>query len=70
MPEFTRVAILNRTDHGHVLGRVLGAGCDAVWPGWGFVSEDADFVERVAEAGLTFIGPSMPSLPRLTYDRR
>ena len=32
--------------------------CDAVWPGWGFVSEDTRFVEALEAAGITFIGPS------------
>ena len=34
-------------DHDHVVRALRAAGCDAVWPGWGFVSEDADFVERL-----------------------
>jgi acetyl/propionyl-CoA carboxylase alpha subunit/acetyl-CoA carboxylase carboxyltransferase component len=37
-------------------------GCDAVHPGYGFLSERADFAQACTEAGLTFIGPAVEHL--------
>lgn len=34
------------------------SGCDAIHPGYGFLSENADFAELCASCGITFIGPS------------
>lgn len=34
------------------------AGCDAIHPGYGFLSENADFAEACEKAGITFIGPN------------
>ena len=37
-------------------------GCDAVHPGYGFLSERMDFAQACAHAGLTFIGPTPDQL--------
>ena len=40
-----------------LVNAALNSGCDALHPGYGFLSENASFARRCAEAGITFIGP-------------
>ncbi|MFF0446899.1 acetyl/propionyl/methylcrotonyl-CoA carboxylase subunit alpha [Streptomyces sp. NPDC004609] len=44
-------------DMGKVLQAAKDAGADAIHPGYGFLSENAEFAQAVIDAGLTWIGP-------------
>ncbi|RLJ60333.1 3-methylcrotonoyl-CoA carboxylase alpha subunit [Litoreibacter meonggei] len=41
-----------------IIAAAKATGAQAIHPGYGFLSENPDFVEAVEQAGLTFIGPS------------
>ncbi|MBN9797030.1 acetyl/propionyl/methylcrotonyl-CoA carboxylase subunit alpha [Pseudonocardia alni] len=45
-----------------VIGAAKQAGADAIHPGYGFLSENADFAQAVIDADLTWIGPSPQSI--------
>lgn len=74
---------VRRADHAHLLqGRGASAyldieqlvraardnGCDAIHPGYGFLSENARFARRCAEEGLVFVGPG-PDVLELFGDK-
>nr|WP_255702049.1 acetyl-CoA carboxylase biotin carboxylase subunit [Salinicola sp. DM10] len=40
-------------------------GCDAIHPGYGFLSESADFARICTQAGITFVGPSAEVIARM-----
>jgi len=41
-----------------IISAAVITGADAIHPGYGFLSENADFARMVEEHGITFIGPS------------
>jgi acetyl/propionyl-CoA carboxylase alpha subunit len=49
-------------DGARLIAIAKAQGCDAVHPGYGFLSERADFARACAEAGLRFIGPTPQQL--------
>lgn len=44
-------------------------GCDAIHPGYGFLSENAEFSKKVTDAGIIFIGPT-PEIINLMGDKK
>jgi 3-methylcrotonyl-CoA carboxylase alpha subunit len=44
-------------DGARIIAAAKAEGCQAIHPGYGFLSENADFAEAVAQAGLIFVGP-------------
>ena len=51
-----------------VLSAAIVTGCDALHPGYGFLSENPDFAEAVATCNITFVGPA-PETMRLLGDK-
>jgi acetyl-CoA carboxylase biotin carboxylase subunit len=51
-------------DIGRLIAAATGTGCDALHPGYGFVSERAELSEACAEAELAFVGPGPDAMRR------
>ncbi|MCC6756385.1 MAG: methylcrotonoyl-CoA carboxylase, partial [Arenimonas sp.] len=49
-------------DQDAVLAAAAQTGANAIHPGYGFLSENAEFAERVEAAGIVFIGPKAASM--------
>ncbi|MDX8376616.1 MAG: acetyl-CoA carboxylase biotin carboxylase subunit [Mariprofundales bacterium] len=48
-----------------IIDIALESGCDAIHPGYGFLSENADFARISANQGIAFIGPSAEAIQRM-----
>lgn len=46
----------------YIIEKCLELGVDGIHPGYGFLSENAEFARKVKAAGITFIGPSPESM--------
>ncbi|MBT4642014.1 MAG: carbamoyl-phosphate synthase large subunit [Deltaproteobacteria bacterium] len=49
-------------DIDQILNAASQTGCDAIHPGYGFLSENAEFAKRCKKNGITFIGPQVETL--------
>src|SRR5262249_60324307 len=59
-PAEARASYLNA---GAIIAAARSLGADAIHPGYGFLSENADFARACSLPGLAFIGPSPESTP-------
>ncbi|WP_051152981.1 acetyl/propionyl/methylcrotonyl-CoA carboxylase subunit alpha [Nocardia niigatensis] len=48
-----------------IIEAALAAGADAIHPGYGFLSENAEFAKAVQAAGLTWIGPPVAAIEQM-----
>ena len=65
-PSASRDSYLNQNA---LITAAVCTGCEAVHPGYGFLSENADFADAVQKSGLVFIGPSA-NMIRLAGDKQ
>ena len=57
-------------DVDEIIRVALASGADAIYPGYGFLSENPELAARAAENGITFIGPpSRASVPHTVHSR-
>ncbi len=55
-------------DHEAIVAKAAEVGADAIYPGYGFLSESPDLADACAAVGITFVGPSARAL-RLTGNK-
>ncbi len=52
------ITVSSYLDGAGIIAAARESGCDSIHPGYGFLSENAEFAREVADAGLTWIGPN------------
>ena len=52
-------------DVDEIIRVALESGADAIYPGYGFLSENAEFARKVEQAGIAFVGPSPEAIDAL-----
>lgn len=57
-----RLAYLDRA---RLLAALRATRADAVWPGWGFLAEDAAFAEQIEQRGIVLVGPGSAAMRAL-----
>ena len=58
-------AVASYLDGARIIVAAKETGCEAIHPGYGFLSENADFARAVEQAGLVFIGPRADTIEML-----
>ena len=48
-----------------ILQIAIDTGCDSIHPGFGFLSERADFAQAVMDSGLIWVGPSPDAITKM-----
>ena len=49
----------------NIISAALATGCDAIHPGYGFLSENADFARACEDNGIKFIGPPSSAIEKM-----
>lgn len=55
-------ALASYLNQDSLIAAALQYRCDAVHPGYGFLSENSDFARKVADSGLTWVGPDADTI--------